>query len=680
MPRTGHAGKIGQMELSERAAKLREEVEHHAYRYYVLDQPEISDTEYDRLFRELQDIEEHHPELRTPDSPTGRVGSMPVAGFTPYRHRVPMLSLDNAFSDDELTSFDERNRKTLGVEEVDYYTELKFDGASLSLTYENGALISAATRGDGTAGELVTPNARTIRGIPFKLREPLPGTVEIRGEVLMFKKVFQELNEKKAEKGEQLFVNPRNAASGGLRQLDSRLTALRKLNFFAYGTGYSDQPITDRQSAMLARLKELGFPTRQEATVVTGIEALLAQVKKIQALRPDLPFGIDGIVIKVDRLDQQQTLGFTSRGPRWAIAFKYPAEQAFTKLNRIFAQVGRTGAITPVADLEPVFVGGVTVGRATLHNWDDIRRKDVREGDIVSVQRAGDVIPEVVGPVLEKREGDLPIPEEPTVCPVCETPVVRKPGEVAIRCPNRACPAQIQTKIEHFAGRRMMDIDGLGSKLIERFLELGLITDIPGIYTLHTRREELINLERMGEQSVDNLLKNIEESKKRPLARFLFGLGIPEVGERGAVDLVNHFHTLEALRSADEESLLLTPNIGPRTAAEIQEWFLDEENRQMVDRLLELGVEPEMSAPPEGGPFDGMTFVFTGKLEKFQREQAEALIQRLGARPSGSVSAKTSIVVAGPGAGSKLAKAEQLGVKVLSEDEFLEMLPDGVQI
>jgi len=668
------------MELSERAAQLREQVEHHAYRYYVLDDPEIGDSEYDRLFRELQEIEEQHPALRTPDSPTARVGGPPVVGFTQYRHRIPMLSLENAFSKEELRSFDERVRKGLGEDEVDYYTELKFDGASLSLTYEDGILTSAATRGDGTTGELVTHNARTIRGVPMRLREGVVGVLEVRGEVLMFKRAFQELNEKKVAKGEQVFANPRNAASGGLRQLDSRLTAQRKLSFFAYGTGYADSRIADRQSEVIRRLRDLGFPTRVEATVVTGVDALLEQVKKVQSLRPDLPFGIDGIVIKVDRIDQQQTLGFTGRGPRWAIAFKYPAEQAFTKLNRIFAQVGRTGAITPVADLEPVYVGGVTVSRATLHNWEDIRRKDVREGDVVSVQRAGDVIPEVVGPVLEKRTEDLPIPEEPGKCPVCGTPVVRKPGEVAIRCPNRVCPAQIQTKIEHFAGRRMMDIDGLGSKLVERFLDLGLLTDIPSIYTLGERRVELTNLDRMGEQSVDNLLRNIEDSKHRPLARFLFGLGIPEVGERGAVDLVNHFHTLEAIREADEETLKSVSNIGPRTAAEIQEWFLDEENRAMVDRLLELGVEPEMSAAPEGGPFDGMTFVFTGKLEQFAREEAEALVQRLGARASGSVSAKTSILVAGPGAGSKLAKAEQFGVKVLTESEFLEMLPEGETI
>ena len=668
------------MELSERAAQLREQVEHHAYRYYVLDDPEIGDSEYDRLFRELQEIEEQHPALRTPDSPTARVGGPPVVGFTQYRHRIPMLSLENAFSKEELRSFDERVRKGLGEDEVDYYTELKFDGASLSLTYEDGILTSAATRGDGTTGELVTHNARTIRGVPMRLREGVVGVLEVRGEVLMFKRAFQELNEKKVAKGEQVFANPRNAASGGLRQLDSRLTAQRKLSFFAYGTGYADSRIADRQSEVIRRLRDLGFPTRAEATVVTGVDALLEQVKKVQSVRPDLPFGIDGIVIKVDRIDQQQTLGFTGRGPRWAIAFKYPAEQAFTKLNRIFAQVGRTGAITPVADLEPVYVGGVTVSRATLHNWEDIRRKDVREGDVVSVQRAGDVIPEVVGPVLEKRTEDLPIPEEPGKCPVCGTPVVRKPGEVAIRCPNRVCPAQIQTKIEHFAGRRMMDIDGLGSKLVERFLDLGLLTDIPSIYTLGERRVELTNLDRMGEQSVDNLLRNIEDSKHRPLARFLFGLGIPEVGERGAVDLVNHFHTLEAIREADEETLKSVSNIGPRTAAEIQEWFLDEENRAMVDRLLELGVEPEMSAAPEGGPFDGMTFVFTGKLEQFAREEAEALVQRLGARASGSVSAKTSILVAGPGAGSKLAKAEQFGVKVLTESEFLEMLPEGETI
>lgn len=666
------------MDLAARAAELRRLIEHHAYRYYVLDAPEIGDSEYDQLFRELQDLEAAHPELATPDSPTLRVGGQPLAGFTPHRHAIPMLSLDNAFGEDELRAFDERIRKLLSASEpVEYQCELKFDGASMSLTYEDGLLVTGATRGDGTTGENVTANARTVRGIPLRLRDNLPGRIEVRGEVVMLKRVFDELNTERAARGEQVFANPRNAAAGGLRQLDSRLTAKRKLNFYAYGVGVADTPLGDSQSTILARLKELGFATREETRVVQGIDGVLEYIHQAHEQRPSLPFGIDGVVVKVNRLDHQDDLGFTARGPRWAVAYKFPAEQAFTRLNRIFVQVGRTGTINPVADLEPVSVGGVVVSRATLHNYDEVRRKDVREGDIVIVQRAGDVIPEVVGPVLEKRVDDPPVPVPPTECPACGTGVVRKEGEVALRCPNRACPAQISMKIQHFVGRKMMDIDGLGEKLIDRFLDLGLITDIPSIYRLKDRRDELIGLERLGEQSVENLLRNIDASKERPLARFLFALGIPDVGERGAVDLVRELRSLDAIRNADYDTLVAVPGVGPKTAAEIQEWFEEEENRRIVDELLALGVSPVEGAAPLGDAFAGKTFVFTGKLERFTREAAEEAVQKLGGKASGSVSKATSYVVAGPGAGSKLAKAEQLGVEVLDEEGFLAMLPEG---
>ena len=534
-----------------------------------------------------------------------------------------------------------------------------------------------------------------MRGIPLKLHQELPGLIEIRGEVLMLKESFERVNEERAARGEQVFANPRNAASGGLRQLDSRLTAQRRLNFFAYGVGlveigsasslFSDDEspsaparrLAPTQSGIMARLKELGFATRSEAKVVSGIDALLEFVHHAREIREGLPFGIDGVVLKVDDLGAQDQLGFTSHGPRWAIAFKYPAEQAFTKLNRIFTQVGRTGVITPVADLEPVVVGGVTVSRATLHNYDEVRRKDVREGDVVIVQRAGDVIPEVVGPVLEKREGELPVPEAPTECPVCQTPLVRKEGEVALKCPNRQCPAQIAEKIRHFVGRKMMDIDGLGDKLIDRFLDLGFISDIPSLYRIHARREELIELDRLGEQSVDKLLANIEASKERPLPRFLFGLGIPEVGERGAQDLARELRTLDAVRHADYEALLAVPNIGERTASEMQQWFEDEENRRTLDELLECGLAPVEAEGPVGDLFAGKTLVFTGRLEKFTREAAEELVAKWGGKAAGSVSKNTTYVVAGPGAGSKLANAEKLGVEVLDEDQFLALLPPG---
>lgn len=664
-----------------KAAELRRQIEHHDYRYYVLNEPEISDSEYDRLFRELKNLEEAHPEVRTPDSPTQRVGTPPIEGFEQHRHLIPMLSLDNAFGHDELREFDQRIKRVLESEdEVEYFVELKFDGASISLTYENGVLVIATTRGDGTTGENVTHNARTVRGIPLRLRGDLPGRIEIRGEVLMFKEVFAELNRGKAEKGEQLFANPRNAAAGGLRQLDSRLTAARKLNFYTYGVGAVEldtRRFADSQSGILSRLRGLGFATRPEARVLNGIEAVIEYVDQIQTLRPSLPFGIDGAVIKVNSLDTQETLGFTARGPRWATAYKFAAEQAFTKLNNIFTQVGRTGAVTPVADLEPVVVGGVTVTRATLHNYEDLGRKDVRPGDIVIVQRAGDVIPEVVGPVLEKRTEELPVPVAPTECPECGTALFQKPGEVILRCPNKHCPAQISAKIRHFVSRGAMDIEGLGEKLIDRFLELNFISDLPSIYRLKDHREELIGLEKLGEQSVDNLLEAIEASKTQSLDRFVFGLGIRFVGDRGAKDLAKEFRSLDRLLAATYEDLIAIADVGPRTAAEVEEWLQDPANQNLVKSLRDYGVTPTEPEGPTSDQFSGQTFVFTGKLEQFAREAAEELVMKMGGKAAGSVSKATTYVVAGPGAGSKLAKAEQLGVAVLTEEDFLAMLPEG---
>jgi len=666
-----------------RIRELRELLERHAYLYYVLDAPEVSDTEYDTLFRELQTLEAAHPELEDPNSPTKRVGGTPLKQFEPYAHRVPMLSLDNAFGDEELLAFDARVQKGLGREgAVEYFAELKFDGASISLTYVDGELVTAATRGDGTMGENVTANARTIQGIPLKLRTPLRGLLEVRGEVVMLQKTFMELNAERTVRGEQVFANPRNAAAGGLRQLDSRLTAERRLNFFAYGLGAVE--LADelpesfgKQSTLLVALKELGFPVRPEPRVCRGGEELTWFCAEVLASRPTLPFGIDGVVVKVDAREEQEQLGFTARGPRWAIAVKFPAEQAFTTLNDIIVQVGRTGNVTPVAVLEPVQVGGVTVSRATLHNFDEVDRKDVRVGDTVIVQRAGDVIPEVVGPVLSKRVSALEKPLPPSNCPSCGTGLIRAEGGVFLKCPNsKGCPAQVANKIKHFVGRKMMDIDGLGEKLIDRFLEEGFLTDVPSIYALRDRREDLVQLDKLGEQSVDNLLAAIEASKGRPLERFLFALGIPELGERSAKDLVRAFRTLEKIQHLTMEELQSVEGFGPRVSAEIWSWFEDDDNREMIARLLAFGVAPvEPSESVEGGAFEGKTFVFTGKLEKFTREDAEDLVGKLGGKASGSVSAKTSYVVAGPGAGSKLAKAEQLGVAVLTEDEFLAMVP-----
>ncbi|MBI1757502.1 MAG: NAD-dependent DNA ligase LigA [Fimbriimonas ginsengisoli] len=664
--------------LADRAAELRKLIERHNRLYHQLDAPEISDSEYDALFRELVELESAHPELKTDDSPTLRIGAPPLAEFGQHRHLTPMLSLDNAFSEEELRAFDDRVRRGLGASEVEYYAELKYDGASISLTYQDGRLRTAATRGDGTVGEEVTPNARTVRGVPLSLAEPLDGALEVRGEVLMFKAAFDELNVARSARGQQVFANPRNAAAGGLRQLDSRLTAARKLSFFAYAVGQSRR-LADTQSGTLERLHGLGFAVRPEAGTLVGVDAVVRYVERWSERRASLPFGIDGIVVKVNRLDQQEELGSTARGPRWAIAYKFAAEQAFTRLLGIVNQVGRTGTVTPVADLEPVHVGGVTVSRATLHNYEDLKRRDVRVGDTVIVQRAGDVIPEVVGSVLDKRSPDSAAPEEPTVCPECGSPLGRSGSEVALRCFNKACPAQVAAKILHFVSRSAMDIEGLGEKLVVRLLDIGMVTDLPSLYRLHGRKTELAVLDRLGELSVANLVEAIETSKARPLDRFVNGLGIRHVGSKTARDLTRAIRTLEALRRADYDALTAVSGIGPQVASEIEGFFEEPANQALIDDLLSLGVAPVEPEGPIGHLFGGQTLVFTGKLEHMTREDAEALVARFGGKASGSVSKLTTLVVAGPGAGSKLAKAEELGVKVVSEEDFLAMLPEGTR-
>lgn len=663
------------MTPAERAAELRRLIEHHNRLYYELDAPEIEDAEWDRMFRELQSLESEHPELKTPDSPTNRVGAPPIKAFATHRHRVPMLSLDNAFEEAELRAFDDRIQKALGQEPV-YFCELKFDGASLSLTYEDGNLISAATRGDGTEGELVTENARTIHGVPLRLAGVLEGVIEVRGEVVMLKSVFERLNRERAATGDAPFANPRNAAAGGLRQLDSRLTAARRLSFFAYGIGAAPASAPwSSQSEIVATLAAFGFATYPLNRMCHGIDEAIAFCSEVGAQRNTLPFGIDGVVIKVNDLAQQEELGSTSRGPRWAIAYKFAAEQATTRLNRIFTQVGRTGTITPVADLEPVSVGGVTVSRATLHNYEDLLRRDVREGDLVIVHRAGDVIPEIVGAILEQRDPQSRRPEPPTHCPECHTALVQTPGEVALRCPNRDCPAQVAAKLRHFVSRSALDIEGLGEKLIDRLLELGYLHDLPSVFALKEHRDALMALDRMGEQSVTNLLEAIEKAKEPTLARFLYALGIRFVGDRTATELAQAFGTLEAVRHADYDQLLAVPDIGPRTASEIQEWFEEPDNQSLLDRLIEAGMKPVEATAPTGGLFTGQTLVFTGKLEKLTREAAEELVRSQGGQAASSVSKLTSLVVAGPGAGSKLAKANQLGIPVIDEESFLGMLP-----
>lgn len=658
----------------EKLLLLRDEVSRHMDLYYVQNAPEISDTEFDQLFRALQDLENSHPELWSPDSPVHRVGAPPLAEFQKAKHVVPMLSLDNAFNEEELRTFDSRVRELTHDEDVEYSVELKYDGLSLSLVYLDGVLLQAVTRGDGTTGEVVTENARTVRGIPLRIQSGPLGRFEVRGEVLMSKSAFTEYNVERQAKGEPLLVNPRNAASGGMRQLDSRLTAQRKLSFKPYSVA-DGGPLAPTQSGTVSRLGEMGFPFPEETQVCVGMDRVLARLHEIEAMRSSLAFGIDGAVIKVNSFQKQEELGFTARGPRWAIAYKFAAEQAFTTLNDVTFQVGRTGVVTPVAELEPVFVGGVTVSRATLHNFEEVKNKRVMIGDTVIVQRAGDVIPEVLGPVEDKRPPTARPVVQPTHCPACSTLLVALEGYVAIRCPNKSCPAQVVAKMIHFASRKAMDIDGLGEKQIIRFVENGFLTDLPSIYRLEDHRESILALDRTGETSTANLFSSIVQSKVRPLDRLIFGLGIPQVGERTAKDLARRYGTLTALMEAPAEELVQIQDIGTRTAEEIVEWTHDEGNKALVASLLEAGVSPEEDDRPRGEHFAGQTLVFTGKLEQLTRDQAEDLVLRNGGRAAGSVSKQTTLVVAGPGAGSKLAKAESLGIPVQTEEEFLASLP-----
>ena len=670
-------GNLDPMSDADRISFLRSEIERHNRLYYQFESPEISDSEFDGVFRELLELETKHPELRTSDSPTLRIGVPPQEGFDTHTHRVRMLSLDNAFNDEELQAFDERVRK-LGEHdgEVDYIVEPKFDGLSMSLTYADGLLTIATTRGDGETGEVVTANARTVRGVPLRLHGDWPGVVEVRGEVLMLKSVFEELNEKRVLRGEQAFANPRNAASGGMRQLDSRLTAARKLNFFAYSIGYVDGNKFDHvtQSEILQTLKQAGFPVSDLVRQRTGIRAVIDWIGEIRVRRPNLEFGIDGAVVKVENPSLRDVLGSTARGPRWAIACKYPSEEAMTELLSVTWQVGRTGTVTPVAELVPVFVGGTTVSRATLHNIGELHRKDVRPGDTVIVRRAGDVIPEVVGPVLEKRPSRSTPVVPPEECPVCNSVLIRTEGLVALKCPNKGCPAQIQSMLIHFASRRALDIDGLGEKQIARLVELGWLADIPGIYRLTSKRDALQALERMGEQSVANLIDSIEASKKRSTARAVFGLGLPQVGERTASDLTRVFGSIDSIARASLADLEAIPNIGTATAELIYDWFQNQANREMLRELKELGFDPRGEEFTMSKVWENQMFVFTGRLEAFKREEAEARVMRLGGQAASSISKKVTYVVAGPNAGAKLDRATKLGLTVIDEAEFLRMV------
>jgi DNA ligase (NAD+) len=661
-----------------RASKLRQEIERHNYLYYVKDAPEISDAQFDHLFRELQDLERQYPDLITPDSPTQRVGAKIEGEFAAVAHDVPMLSLNNALTEDEAIAFDRRVREGLGLEAVEYAAEPKFDGLAISLTYAHGLLSVGATRGDGYTGEDVTANLRTIRAIPLRLHVAHPPPLlEVRGEVVMLRKHFEELNRQLREKGAKEFANPRNAAAGSLRQQDPRISAARPLAFFAYAFGrFEGRGLpADRHSHQMDYLESLHLPVSRERKVVKGIDGLLAYYHDIGARRPVLPYDIDGVVYKVNDLRLQERLGFVSRAPRFAVAHKFPAEEAVTEVLAIDVQVGRTGALTPVARLKPVFVGGVTVTNATLHNEDEVRRKDVRIGDFVVVRRAGDVIPEVVRVLAERRPAHVRAFKMPAQCPECRSKVVREEGEAVARCSGGlVCPAQRKQALLHFASRRAMDIDGLGEKIVDQLVDNGLVKTAADLYSLSV--ETLAGLERMGEKSAQNLAAAIEKSKRTTLARFIFGLGIRNVGETTARDLARDFGDIGALMRASEERLQQVPDVGPVVAQSIAQFFGEPHNRDVVHKLLHQGLRPaqEAAGAREAGSLAGRTFVLTGTLPNLSREEATARIEAAGGNVSGSVSKKTNYVVVGADPGSKYDKAKTLGIPVLDEDGLLELL------
>ncbi|HEX9625971.1 MAG TPA: NAD-dependent DNA ligase LigA [Acidiferrobacterales bacterium] len=662
-------------ETLERIEELRRRIDEHNYNYYVLDRPVISDAEYDKLLRELQALEAAHPELVTPESPTQRVGAAPLAAFGEVKHKIPMTSMDNAFDEAEAREWDARVRKGLERDEVEYTAEPKFDGASVSLRYEDGRLVRAGTRGDGSVGEDITANVRTIRRVPLKLRgRGWPKIIEVRGEIVIPKADFERLNRERLENEEHVFANPRNAAAGSLRQLDPRITASRPLSFFPWGLGEVDGAIPGKYSEVVARLQDWGFPVSAYFKTVRGIDACLEFYREMLGRRHDLPFEIDGVVYKVDDLRARQELGYTARAPRWAIAHKLPAQEETTVVEDILASVGRTGVITPVAKLKPVQVGGVTVSNATLHNQDEVERKDVRVGDTVIVRRAGDVIPEVVGVIKEKRPRNARKWHMPDRCPVCGAAVRREEGEAAHRCMGGLyCAAQRRGALLHFASRRAMDIEGLGEKLVDQLVSKAMVKTIADIYKLD--KERLADLERMAEKSAQNLIDQIEKSKNTTLPRFLHALGIPEVGEATALALARHFGDLKPLMHADVEALEQVHGIGPNMAEEIATFFKQKHNREVINDLLKAKIHwDKLERPKAGSALAGKTFVLTGSLSAMTRDEAKERLIALGAKVAGSVSKKTDYVVVGEEPGSKADKAAELGIAMLDERKFLELI------
>jgi DNA ligase (NAD+) len=651
-------------------AKLREELRRHEHLYYVLDTPEISDAEYDALMRRLQELERQHPELVTADSPTQRVGGKPREGFIKVRHSSQMLSLENALNEGELRDFDRRVRELLGAAEFRYVTELKMDGLSMAAHYRDGQFVQAVTRGDGLVGEDVTENARTIRSMPLRVKTTLDA-FEVRGETVMNRRAFERLNAERDERGLARFANPRNAAAGSLRVLEPQVTASRRLDYYTYYLLAGGRPVCDTHWESLDELERLGFKVNPKRKLCGTIDEVLAFCADWEARREELPYEIDGVVVKVDSVEQQRILGSTAKAPRWAIAYKYPARQAVTSVDDIEVQVGRTGALTPVAHLKPVSVGGVTVGRATLHNEDEIERLGLQIGDDVVIERSGDVIPKVVrvhaqGSYRKKFQ-------MPSACPVCGGKVVREEGEAASRCINTDCPARLKESILHFASRGVMNIDGMGEALVEQLVDRGLVENVAAIYDLTAG--DLLKLERMGPKSADNVIRNIEKSKKNPLPRVIAALGIRFVGERTALFLAEAFGSMETLAAAGVEDLQLVEEVGPKVAESVFQFFREPRNQELVERLRAAGLQfTYASTRPKGGPLQGKTFVLTGTLADLSREEAKRLIESAGGKVTGSVSKKTSYVVAGEDAGSKLAKARELGVTILSEEQLMDLI------
>jgi DNA ligase (NAD+) len=661
-------------QAAKRVARLRDEIEEHNRRYYEQAAPTISDREYDRRYKELVDLESKFPELVTSDSPTQRVGGKPLKAFEPIEHRVPMLSLDNTYSEEEVADFYARIARLLPNEKIPVVVEPKVDGVAVSLLYENGKLRHAATRGDGTVGDDITQNIRTIRAVPDQLRGKAPRVLEVRGEVYMDKKGFEKLNADREKEGLPLFANPRNAAAGSLKQLDPEIVAKRPLGLVCYGTGATEGVDVDLHSKIFPFVKKLGLPATEKWWLAESVERILQAIHELDQVRHDFPYQTDGAVVKVDSFAQREKLGFTAKSPRWAIAYKYEAERVETRLIDIVVQVGRTGTLTPVAILEPVLVSGSTVSRATLHNEDEIKRKDIRIGDAVVIEKAGEVIPAVVNVQTEKRTGKEKKFRMPTTCPECGSKVVKDEGQVAVRCINSRCPAQLKRKIEHFASRGAMDIEGLGEMMVEQLVSKNLVHDVSDIYELNA--EKMSILERMGEKSISNLLEAIESSKKRPLWRLIFGLGILHVGVSASRALADHFRSLKKLMESAVDELQRIPDVGEVVARSIHQFFQEKQNRKIIERLEKLGVRPQIEpwrTQPAGSPFAGSTWVITGTLSQPREEIAEMIIQR-GGKVSGSVSKKTNYVLAGDAAGSKLEKAKQLGVRVVDEAAFRKML------